>query len=416
MVLIQKTRKLLAAVSRIVEGISDGVRAVAPDARRRWILALLLSSLVFWGLHNVWRHPKDPTEPRPKIPTVYVAAVTRADLPHQLRAIGSVAAHAAIAVKAQVIGTLLSRHFTEGDRVKKGQVLAKIDPAPFAAALQQAQGQLQRDRAILENAKIDLARYKKLWQQKAISEQQYQTQRWLVNQYQGIVSSDEGSVAQAHINLDYCTIIASDDGVIGLEAVDPGNVVTPSDATPIVTIVNTEPLSVLFSLPEQAGVDVAGRIRAQKGLKVIIFDRSDRTQLATSQECLMDNQIDPTTGTLKFRAIIRKPDCALVPNQFVHVHIQTEVIKEALVVPLAAVHHGQKGAFVYTVRDQHAVMQPVTLGLSDAQQVEVLSGIAEGERVVVDGADQVRDGQEIATRDLTSHIINETVPTQEASP
>jgi len=327
---------------------------------------------------------------------VTVAAAERADVPVVLNALGTVSSLRTVTVRSRVDGQLLRVNFREGQMVKAGDLLAEIDPRPFEVQLAQAQGQLARDRALLENAKLDLERYRTLVAQEAASAQQLDTQQALVRQYEGAVKSDQGQVDNARLQLEYARITAPFPGRLGLRLVDPGNIVRAGDATGIVTITQVQPIGVTFSVPEKDLAPVLKRYREGRSMTVQALDREQRVVLATGRLTTLDNQIDVATGTLKMKAEFANADGALFPNQFVNVRLRIDVLEGATVVPSAAVQRGSPGTYVYAVQDGGTVaLRKIVTGPVDGERTVVTSGISAGERVVVDGVDNLRDGARV---------------------
>jgi multidrug efflux system membrane fusion protein len=327
---------------------------------------------------------------------VVAATAQKGDMPVTLNGLGTVTPLATVTVRTQINGQLMQLGFTEGQEVKKGDFLAEIDPRPYQAALDNAQGQLARDQAQLENAKLDLARYTKLVAERSIAEQQRDTQAALVKQLIGTVAGDQAAVETAKLNLAYCHIVAPVSGRVGLRQVDVGNYVQVSDPNGIVVITQIKPMSVIFTLPEDDLPAVLKRLAAGAKLQVTAFDRSGRTKLATGVLETPDNQIDPTTGALKYRAIFDNTDEMLFPNQFVNVQLLLDTMTGTTVIPNAAVERGSPGTFVYVVKSDNTVgVAKVTLGPSSGEKVAVTAGLQPGDKVVVDGADKLRDGAKV---------------------
>jgi multidrug efflux system membrane fusion protein len=280
--------------------------------------------------------------------------------------------------------------------VKKGDFLAEVDPRPYQHALDQAQGQLLRDQALLKNAQIDVVRYRTLLEQDSIAQQQLATQEALVRQYEGTVKTDRAIVENAKLNLAYCHITAPVSGRVGLRQVDQGNYVQTSDPNGIVVITQIKPITVLFTLPEDDLPAIMRRMNAGAVLSVTAFDRTQSTKLATGTLMTIDNQIDTTTGTVKLKALFDNSDEILFPNQFVNVQLLVDTVHGATIAPTAAVRHGAPGDFVYTIKSDETVsVQPVKLGPSNGERVVVTEGLVPGDLVVVDGADKLRDGAKI---------------------
>ncbi|GAA7762438.1 MULTISPECIES: MdtA/MuxA family multidrug efflux RND transporter periplasmic adaptor subunit [Cupriavidus] len=331
---------------------------------------------------------------------VVVNRVTRRNMDVVLNGLGNVTPVANVTVRAQVSGPLLKVLFKEGQMVKAGDVLAEIDPRPFQATLDQAVGQLARDQALLQNARLDQKRYKTLLAQDSISSQQVDTQDALVRQYEGTVKTDQGNVDNARIQLGYTRIVAPTSGRIGLRQVDPGNIVNPSDTNGIALITQIQPIAVLYTIPEDNLPSVLKKLNAGEKLAVQAWDRQMRNQLGEGTLLTTDNQIDTTTGTVKLKAIFANTDGMLFPNQFVNVRTRIDTLEDATVIPIAAIQRGQQGTFVYVVDDQSTVkVQVVTLGPGDGSHSAVLKGLEPGQRVVVDGADRLKEGMTVEAVD-----------------
>ena len=327
---------------------------------------------------------------------VGIAAAAKADVPIVIRALGTVTPLATVTVKAQITGQLVQVAFTEGQSVKKDDLLAVVDPRPYEVALQNAEGTLAKDQALLKNAQIDLQRYKTLVAQDSIARQQYDTQAALVRQYEAQIITDQANVDAAKLNLVYTRIIAPVNGRIGLRLVDPGNYVSLGDATGICVITQMQPMSVLFAIPEDSLPQVRERLRAGAKLQVTALDRAQKNQLGQGVVSTTDNQIDTTTGTIRLRAIFDNTDEALFPNQFVNIRLLADTVKDAITVPVAAVQRGQPGTFVYLVKsDDTVTIRVIETGATDGEKVAITKGLAIGDQVVTDGVDRLRDGAKI---------------------
>lgn len=327
---------------------------------------------------------------------VSVAAVQTGDVPITLNALGTVTPFATVTVKTQISGRLLRVAVAEGQQVAQGDVIAEIDPRPYQAALAQAEGQLLRDQALLRNAELDLQRYRTLVQQDSISRQQRDAQESLVRQYQGVVKSDQAAVDTARLNLSYCTIVAPIAGRTGLRLVDAGNYVTSGDSSGIMIITQVKPITVVFSVPEDNLPAVTARLRGGAELPVVAYDRARANVLARGTLATLDNQIDPATGTVKLKARFANDDETLFPNQFVNVELRLDTQRDATLVPVAAVQRGAAGSFVYVVNEDSTVApRTVRVGAQDGARVAVQGELRAGQRVVVDGADRLRDGASV---------------------
>lgn len=329
--------------------------------------------------------------------TVAVATVTTLDIPTYINAVGTVTARNTATVRARVSGQLEKVLFKEGSEVKAGEVLAVIDPRPYQAALDQQLAQLQRDQAQLDNAKHDLERYQGLVEQKVISQQQVDTQVALVHQYDGVVAMDRAQVESARLNLSYTSITAPLNGRLGLRQVDPGNLVSSSDANGIVVMTQIKPINVIFAVPADQAMPVIKLLNGGAKLPVDALDRDGKTSIATGFLLTADNQIDPATGTIKLKAEFANNDRALFPNQFVNVRLQSSLSKGANVVPSAAIQQDGTETFVYVVKPDTSVSRR-KVSISSANtggNAIVTAGLNAGEQVVVDGIDKLHDGLKV---------------------
>lgn len=327
---------------------------------------------------------------------VGIAAAAKGEIPVVIRALGTVTPLHTVNVKTQITGQLLKVEFKEGQMVKQGDLLAVVDPRPYDVALQQAIGQQQRDEALLKNAQTDLERYRKLVAQDSIARQQLDTQQSLVRQYEAALVIDQAAVDAAKLNVAYTKIVAPITGRIGLRTVDPGNFVSMGDATSICIIIQIQPISVLFTIPEDTLPMVRDRLKAGAKLEVRVLDRAQKNELAVGRLDSHDNLIDMTTGTVKLRAVFDNKDDTLFPNQFVNVRLLVDTVKDATVVPVAAIQRGQPGIFVYLVKGDDTVeIRVVELGATDGDKVQIVSGLQPGDQVVIDGTDRLRDGAKI---------------------
>ncbi|GAC1304704.1 MAG: MdtA/MuxA family multidrug efflux RND transporter periplasmic adaptor subunit [Steroidobacteraceae bacterium] len=331
---------------------------------------------------------------------VAVASVVTGDIPVRIAAIGTVTPLANVTVRTQVSGTLQKVLFTEGQVVHAGDLLAQIDPRPYEASLQTAQGNLRRDRALFADAGLDLKRYEGLVKEDSIAVQQLDTQRALVSQYAGTIESDEGQVKTAQVTLQYTRIRSPVTGRVGIRQIDQGNYVTPGDTNGLVIINQLEPISVLFSIPEDNVTAIMKRMRQGAAMPVTAYDRADAVKLAEGKLATVDNEIDIATGTIKMRAQFDNADGALFPNQFVNVVLLVDLLEHQLIMPNSAVRRGAPSGvvstFVYVVNaDRTVSVRPVKLGVLDGERVAITAGLAAGDRVVTEGGDRLRDGAPI---------------------
>ncbi len=331
-----------------------------------------------------------------RVQPVSVAPVTQRDIRVVLSAIGTLTASNTATVRARVDGELKSIRFSEGQQVRAGTLLAEIDPRNYEIQLQQAQGQLARDAAQLRNARLDLERYKDLLSKDSIARQQVESQDALVQQLGGTVQSDQAQVDNAKLQLSYTKVLAPISGKVGFKQVDLGNLVRASDAAGLVTITQTQPIGLVFGVPEGNLPQIAAKLKAGKPLLVEAWDREQRTKLATGRVRSIDNAIDLATGTIRLKAEFANADNVLFPNQFVNIRLQVDDVKDALVVPANAIQRGAQGIFVYVLKEDSTVaVRRVRLGATEGDWVAIQGELAAGDTVVTDGADRLREGAKV---------------------
>ncbi|MGZ8174061.1 MULTISPECIES: MdtA/MuxA family multidrug efflux RND transporter periplasmic adaptor subunit [Methylobacter] len=327
---------------------------------------------------------------------VAIESAGKADFPVYLNGLGTVTALRTVTVRPRVDGELVRVVFSEGQMVKEGDLLAEIDPRPFQVQLQQVEGQLMRDEALLKNAQIDHDRYQTLLEQDSISAQQTMTQEAQVKQYQGIVEMDKAQVNNAKLQLSYARLTAPISGRVGLRQIDQGNIVHANDTNGLVVITQLQPVSVVFTLPEDNVQAVVQRWRSNEAVRVEAYDRAGKTKLADGKLLALDNQIDPTTGTLKLKAQFDNNERTLFANQFVNIKMHLDTLPGVTVVSSAAIQHDTQGSFVYVVGQEKTVqVRRITLGPTEGDKVAVLSNLAADETVVVDGVDKLHEGSQV---------------------
>lgn len=366
-----------------------------------FVIALALAAAAWWAF-GAKEKPAPKGPPAGMVPTtpVRVEAARIQNLDIYLRGLGTVTALNTVTVRSRVQGELIEVLFKEGEQVKEGTLLARIDPRPYEVALNQALGTQQQNVSQYENAKRDLQRYQTLRKQDSIAPQLLDTQTALVRKFEGQIKSDQAAVDNATLQLSYTRITAPISGKLGLRRVDAGNLINANDPLGIVVITETQPISVVFTLPENDLPAVRQPILDGKTLEVDAYDRADTKLLAQGKLISIDNQIDITTGTVKLKAEFKNERDELFPNQFVNVRMKVRTIKDALTIPTSAIQQGNRGAFVYVVQaDGTASVRQIKVGDRTADATVILEGIQAGDRVVLEGTDRLRDGARVRVID-----------------
>ncbi|MBI4797908.1 MAG: MdtA/MuxA family multidrug efflux RND transporter periplasmic adaptor subunit [Desulfarculus sp.] len=373
-------------------------------ARKWWVLGAVLCLAAAVGYAALGKaQPAAEKKGRPgaglPVPVVAVAAQA-SDVDLYISGLGTVTPLNTVTVRSRVDGHLMEVYFQEGQDVKQGALLAKIDPRPFEVQLTQALGQMAKDQALLQNARLDLGRFKDLAAQDLIPRQQLDTQEALVRQYEGVVKADQGLVDNAKLQITYCHITAPVGGRVGLRLVDPGNMVRASDQGGLLVIAQMRPIAVVFTIAEDSLTQVLEKYRSGGQMPVEVLDREQQRKLAQGHLLTMDNQIDINTGTVKLKALLPNQGGELFPNQFVNARLLVETLRGAIVVPAAAIQRGPQDTYVFVVKeDQTAAMRKVKLGQTQEGRTVVASGLKPGELVVIDGAERLREGAKVEAKE-----------------
>lgn len=390
----------------------EGPRSATPSKTRWWLWILILGVIAagIWYFRSSRAASQAATSAAPGAPgkgkgaagpgnfavPVIVATAQRGDLPVYFNGLGTVTAFNTVTVRSRVDGQLISIAFQEGQFVHQGDVLAQIDPRPFQVQLEQAMGQLAKDQAQRRDAEVNLERFKLLFKEGVIPQQQLDTQAALVGQFDGAIASDQAQINNAKLQLTYSHITAPISGRIGLRLVDVGNMVHATDTNGLLVITQLQPISVIFSLPQDQLPQVMTKLRSGPQLPVEAYDRDDTAKIATGKLQTIDNQIDVTTGTYKLKSIFSNEDNALFPNQFVNVHLLVDTKRDLTVVPAAAIQRGPQGTYVYAAgSDNTAKIRTVTIAQTTGNNVGLSAGLNPGDVVVIDGQDKLQDGTKI---------------------
>lgn len=391
------------------------LRPQAPAAPRRsrggqvvfWLVLIGVCAAA-WHYREAWLpqvqrflHPPGPAAMKPgaRVTPVSTAVVGQRDLNVYLNGLGTVTAFQTVTLKSRVEGELIKVAFEEGEMVKAGDLLAEIDPRPFEVRLIQAEGQLARDEATLKGARLTLDRYRNLLPSKTVTGQQVDEQEALVRQIEGTIKADEGVVQDARLQLDYCKITAPIAGRIGLRLVDKGNIIRANDSNGLAVITQLQPIAVVFPIPQDEIFRVQQRMATGAPVEVRAYDRTLKNLLEVGKLQAIDNQVDPTTGTLKMKAVFDNSEGALFPNQFVNARLLVETIEKAIIVPTSAIQRGPTSSYVYVLKpDETVELRTVELGPAEAAETSIRSGLQAGEIVVTDGLDKLQPGAKVTNR------------------
>ncbi len=369
-----------------------------------WVLVFAALAIPVWLLEGRQTHVQlkspqsQPSAGRMAVP-VLADPARLANVPVYLDGLGSVTAFYTVTVRTRVDGQLMSVNFQEGQDVHEGDLLAEVDPRPFQVQLEQAEGQMAHDQALLADALLDLDRYGTLITKDAIPKQQYDTQRATVAEYQAAIKTDQAAIDNAKLQLVYCRITAPISGRVGLRLVDPGNIVHANDASGLLVITQIQPITVVFTLPEESFLPVIPKLRSGGRLEVDAFNRDKTKKIAAGYLLTPDNTIDQSTGTLKLKAEFENKDGILFPNEFVNVRLLVEVRSRQVIVPAVAIQHGPQGTFVFVVKSDNTVeTRPVTAGITEGDVCSIDRGLKAGERVVTEGAENLQPGSRVTVK------------------
>jgi multidrug efflux system membrane fusion protein len=389
--------------SEVAEDQSSFFKHFAAMSTRWWIVLLSVAALLGSIIAPRWtqgqaKRPVQADDGARRVPVAAVAVRT-GDMAVYLSGLGTVTPLETVTVKSRVDGQLIRVAFREGQLVRRGDLLAEIDPRPFEVQLAQAEGMAAKDQATLQNAKRDLERYQVLVEQDSAPRQQLDTQRSTVDQLEASIKADQAQIDAAKLNLTYSRITAPLGGRVGLRLVDPGNIVHAADQTGLLVLTQVDPIGVVFTIPEDSLSQVLRPMRSGRALQVDAYDRDANAKLATGSLLTTDNQIDQTTGTIKLKAVFSNRDGSLFPNQFVNARVLVDTVRGAVIVPSAAVQHGPQATFVFVVKADSSVdMRHVDVRLVDGETTAIARGLSPGDRVVTDGLDKLQQGTKVSIR------------------
>lgn len=373
----------------------------------KWIWTVIIVFVLGAGAFYYLRQSKQKAsniqaDPAPRAVPVSTAPVRKGDIGVYINALGTVTPVYTVTVMSRVQGEIVNVYYREGQLVHKGDPLLDIDPRPYQAQLTEAEGQLAHDQALLNEAKIDLGRYQSAYEQNAIAKQQVDDQQQTVFQYEGTVRNDQGQVENAKVNLVYCHITSPIEGRVGLRLVDPGNIVQANSTTALVVVTQLQPITVIFSVAEDYLPQIQEQMKKGQHMAVDAFDRDQQKKLASGSLLTLDNQIDPTTGTLKLKAIFANENDALFANQFVNARLLVDTTRNATLIPTAAIQRNAQGAFVYVIKsDQTATIRTITVGTTDGDSAAV-QGVQPGDTIAVKGFEKLQDGVKVAVQNRTA--------------
>jgi membrane fusion protein, multidrug efflux system len=382
--------------------------SVGRKKRRPWwgllFIVLLVLCVVLLVTHKPKPQPDQNALDQPAVVTIKAATVREGDIGIHVDAIGTVTPLSTVSVYSQVTGSVIAVNYREGQMVRKGQSLIEIDPRPYEAQLKQAEGTLQHDQGLLKQAEIDLARYQKASALNAIAKQTLEDQEQAVEQYKGTVKNDEGQVDYQKVQLSYCHITAPASGRVGLRLVDPGNTIFSGNSNALVVVTQLQPITVVFNVAEDNLSQLRSQILHRTGLPVDAFDRSQMNKLATGRLLTIDNQVDTTTGTIRFRAQFDNQDLALYPNQFVNARLLVNTLHNTLLIPSAAVQRNGVQAFVYKVSNNTASIQNIVEQTADGN-VSAVQGLKPGDTVSLTGFDKLQDGTKVEIQESPQDTV-----------